>query len=417
MILYDAHTAIALLSLTSTLLLPLAVLADENRLLWRTQTTSEYDSNSRLRADNKTSLTGTRLQTSADYSNSAASHNLSTGLSAYREQYNRSEYDFSGYTLDTQLQKRGEASVLILDIDASRQSTRISELTDTGTITDTASARQQYAGSLFWQQQHSEKGRLYSNASFTQVDYDSDTFADYHNWGLSLGWQYQASPRSQWQIQTSYSEYQSEQYSESGSSDTLLLQQSSEVTAKTESLQASFNHQLSERFTSTISLGQSWTDNRVDSTSTQSIPFLGQITSSSQSNTEGDLWTANIAANYAMPRGDISLQLTRNTKGSGNGSLTEINQGTLQYQHAISATRRFSAKLYYSEQEDFLSTDSRQSREYYSVELGLRQQLSKVLTTRLNTGYRAQQFSSRSERPESYSVQLSLQYTPYSTLW
>ena len=68
-------------------------------------------------------------------------------------------------------------------------------------------------------------------------------------------------------------------------------------------------------------------------------------------------------------------------------------------------------------QKGFLSENIRQSREYYSIDLGLQKQLNQQLTVRFSSGYRTQTFSNNSERPESYSVALSLQYIPYSTLW
>ena len=379
--------------------------ADENRLSWSTQLQAEYDSNSQLRSDDEISLAGTRLQTGIDYSKKSAASQLTTHTTLYNEKYNRSEYDFEGYLLNAQFQKNGETYIFTIDVDSDRQSTRVSELTDTGTVTNAASYRLENAISTLWHQQLNEQNSLYTNVNFTRIDYESATFADYNNWGATLGWQYQLNTLTLWQVQTSYSEYTSEL-----TQNTDLLRQNSEVEAETKSIQVALQRQLAENLDLKLSLGQLSTQ----STTEQFFDFSNQTI---VNESDGELLIANVAANYAMRRSNISLEWMRNTQGSGSGSLTEINKNTIRYNYDLSPTSRLDVNLYYSEQDGFLSEIARQSREYYRIYLGLQKQLSRQFTTRLGFDYRTQKYSNSNERPESYSATLSLQYIPYSTLW
>ncbi len=389
----------------ASLLLSSMVYAEENHLSWHVQSATEYDSNSQLSMSDKISLASTRLQAGVDYSKQSAVQAFSASMAVYDEKYNRSEYDFRGYFLNTQFQTLGETYTLSTNIDSTQQSTLISEQSDTGQAFNQSSYRLENAVSALWQQQLNRRNSVYVNALLADVHYENAAFADYRNWSTVLGWQHQLTTLTTWKIQASYSHFQSEL-----NQDNDIFQSRAEVEAETQNIQLSLNQQFTERLRLAVALGYS----AINNITRQSINLLTQpiIGESNKS-----IPTANIIATYEMLKSSIEFEFLHNTEGSGSGSLTELWKSFIRYNRSFSATSRFDFRVFYSERKDFIADANSQSREYYNLDAGLQKQLNQQLTSRTSIGYRAQTFSNNSERPESYSVKISLQYRPYPNLW
>lgn len=382
----------------------------EQQLAWSMQNDFEHDDNFRLTNSNEQSLSGYSLGSNLDYMVSDEINQLSFKNSISLEKYNRSEYDFEGYSTNLGYSANMERNAILIDLDSTKLSTRTTENDDTGNIINQASYRMNTNGSLSWRYLVNETNDVLLSSSKQKTLYESDLFADYDIDNYSATWQYKQSQKTMWRLRTYYSEYEADFFQTIG---TNII--TNNTTSETTGLEITVERNFSYKLSLEASIGNA--DIKTDITQQNST--TNQIVNS---NANADLVIYSAAINYALVSGNLLFSTSRNTQASGSGSLVEVDEASFTMVNNLSELDQIRTQLQYIKRSDIdnnLNSLSENSRDFYGVNAFYTRKITSKLSSTIGVGYRTQEFNDRNDNGEAdaFSGTLSINYAPNRLIW
>lgn len=385
-------------------LLFLDTYASEKQFMWSLQSGYSHDSNTRLSTTDEQSLSGYNIKPEAEYRFNDGINQYSSELSMNAESYNQSEYNFEGYSTKLDYRRNLERSSFLIDFGSDRSSTRTTEENDTGNITREASYKITTGNNLSWQYLIDPSSSLVIGTNAQKVKYESESFSDYTNLGLNVTWQKSTTQKTTWLTQIYHSVYESDSPLVIGNSTGELATESI-----TNGLRIGLEHQFSPVFSFDFLIGNAKTRTR------QVLDLTDQ-----SSRNSSRLLVLDTSFDYRLSIGKLSFSASRDIQASGNGSLIEADNATINFNHNLSDMSKVFYELHYLQQRnDSNSINSDDDREFYRFGINYQRRLKNHLSITIGTSYRRQKLleNSDNDKAESVSGNISFRYQPQKIIW
>jgi hypothetical protein len=272
---------------------------------------------------------------------------------------------------------RTETGIFGLDAEVDRDTTRTSELTDTG-VFDVIARRLRYRLAPSYTAIVTPRNRLRVDGAYTDVTYDTGTLSDYAVVSGGATWQHDYTQKTEVTLGVSGYHYET---TSGPDSETDLI-----------ALLFGVNHKYSERLSVSANIGPRYAT--IDNA-------LGR------ENSIGVQLGAGVE--YLMSeQTTISGSVDRSVSGSASGTTPERNTLRLSIRHQFLPRWDFLFGALYIKDEDD-STSGTGGREYISLEPAVRWQVARNVDLSTSYRYRRQEFDSGSEA-DSNAVFITLTY-------
>lgn len=376
------HRAAAAILLVVIAALPSAARAAEWYVESRVQTQLNYDSNLRLSPDDEISTVGGVLSPEVKIGRRTEALDLSL--------FGR--VDFNGFTNDTSLSSIDEkvavdAKYLTqlgrfgLTADYVRDTTLISEIDDTGNLTE--AARVERIDVLpSWSYELSEIDRIDLGAGFTQNSYHTDTLTDYQFYTGQAGWSRELSEITSVQTIGYVGRY--------------VAEDSIDTRADIYGLTVGLAHRFSEQFSAQAAVGPEYVVTKFDD-------------ASGSRDTETDLgYRIDAGLIYLMDE-LTRLEVTGSRKTEPSGSGDTVTRNRLQAALTRRVTELLSLRLDGTVlQNDSTSTDNL-DRLYYALQPSAIWRLDREWDLNASYRFRSQDFDNQNTA-DSHAVFLTMTY-------
>lgn len=352
------------------------------------EATAEYTDNVRLVPDDETELHGVVI--SPEFSLTRRSERMEAKITADFDfaRYNHSRFDSDDQALRAGLDYRWEQTRLNLDARATRNSTRTSELQDTGRIGEEATRKERYALDGAIEQQLDPRNAATGALNYSTTHYESNALSDFDVLGASLGWIHRYSERVDLRSELYFSRFETDERPQ--------------VESDTFGLRVGGDYALNETLTFSLRVGGA----RVETEHGPGSAREGRF--------EENAYTLDSALDYRLQRHRLIARAARATEPSGDGVLKKSDRLSLDYRYRLAPQASLETTLTWL-QSEAIDDPVADERDYASLQLGYRRQLSETwsLATRLRHQY--QRREAESGHAEANSVQLELRYSPRET--
>jgi len=349
---------------------------------------AESDSNVRL-TTNKTKIQGGVL--SANFELASKTPTLELGLvgGADFSKFDESRFDSNDQDIAAHANYKTAQSELGITAGFMRDSTRTSELEDTGRFQDAAIRREQGDVGVHWNYTINRTNGVKLSAQHSEVDYATDLLRDYDVENVTLTYTHILNKRISLQAQAYLQNYQT-----SGGL---------EIAADTFGGQVGVVTALSKKFSFTALVGTAKTDQDFDT------PF-GTVSQSSNN------FVLNASLKYRVPRYEMSLGLTRSITPSGNGFVQLSTIGRANVSYRVGKYAQIFANITQGTNKTVGNTFSA-NRDFQSASAGLRYRISKAWRLSLRYRYRNQEPFNSNIKAKSNAVYFTLHYQPLAHKW
>jgi hypothetical protein len=323
-----------------------------------------WDDNFRLSEANPVSTSIARIGVFADLQGTTEISSLRLALGARATNYSESsiddidEYDFS---LDTA--RWGERWSGNFDLSLRSRSTTETEFEDTGELVDGNKRTARVAPGANYQLD--ERNSIYTNLSFSDVTYDTDSFTDYIDNSLAVGWVNKFSEISELSI--------------NGRVTVFDPVDDDITTSSTANLGYDFSTSEATRYSIRLGYGRVDRPTGMESNGNSSFEFNHSIDE----------------------RNGFSFFAGRGYVPSGNGNVLYESRLNLNWNHAIAERLQFDLTADVSHRSD---------RDYQTISAGVSHQYTREIRLAASLRNRAQQ--TESNNADSARAMLSLYYSP-----
>lgn len=403
------------------------IYAAEQQVGWSISSRHIYDDNPRLRSEEKESISGVHIKPEVSYQYFDGINKVSTETLYTKESFNRTDYDFEGYSASLNFEHARENNTFSTEIETTRRPTRVTELDESGISGNVASARDNHIVSLGWRSLINENQILDINASAQKTEYESENIADYEFYGIQATWHQVLSESFTGVAQLNYSYY------DAGYSDDFALSAQltspGQITTKSETYGAmlGFDWQITERLSWDTLVGTAEVETKqLIDIETQQLFFFPDFSTTlggkQETEDDSDTLLFDTSAHYALEPGAMSLSFSRRTRASGNGALREDNDVRFTYSHYLTELSQLKAKIYVGLQKslsDETLSISRDDRRYVSAEVSYSHKITQSISAIATIRHRSQEYPDRidNDRAESLSGLLEIRYQPNHLFW
>jgi len=269
-------------------------------------------------------------------------------------------------------------SVWALNADLERDSTRTSELTDTGNF-EVIATRLRYSLRPSYSYQVSQRDLIRLDVGFTDVSYDAGTLTDYRYFTAAGRWE-----RSFSQLTTL-----------SLSANAARQETENDVESDSYSLQAGVSHSFSPRLEISAHVGPRFSSDKLPTGKQSGVG----VQSGARVRYDMDEQTS------------VSASATHSVEPSGGGSLRDRRRFSISARHRYLPRLAFAFSADYQEDSDPNGNNAASDRTYFSVSPSVTWQMKQDWDISAFFRYRQQEFSGGSVGA-SNSVILSLNYHP-----
>lgn len=385
---------------------PSAALAAQNQLNWSVRAEFEHDNNVSLRSENPQSTAASQLKPDLGYQYDNGVHVLSANTALTFTNFNDSVYNSDDQLFSTSYQHRGETASQSLKLTSTRDSSRSSEIDDTGFVGDAATRRVKNLGELGWNQALSETDSLSLSGFYQKTNYQSLQLADNSIEGLNSGWQHIYSARFNTVVQLMYQDFNSELFSSVFGIPTRIL-----TNSRSSGAQLTLGYQMSELWKLSLELGSSKVDTEQQFDS-RYFNFLNEV--------ETDTDTYALKFDRKGETSAWKLSISQNNDASGNGTLRVDQRAEATYTQSFSKRSKLTTALRYIKRKALnseLVSFSNEEREYYSARLAFSYRVTEFFWASIETTYKEQQYLDSDNRADALIGTLALTYRPSAKLW
>jgi hypothetical protein len=406
--------------LFSKVLLPLlvtgstAATAAEYSSGFRIDSAYAIDDNIQLRETDETSIAGYTVSPglALTYRTAAFSAGLNGTL-------NFADFDEEQYNSDDQravltLKETTQHNEFSLDAGINRDSSRTSELLDTGRITNKAVRRKDLWFAPSWTHAVNQQHTLQFSGRVQKVEYQSDNFSDYDYQQVNAIWMFTLSPRSSFHLQAFGNHYENDQ-TVTVDSDTYGLRVGGSI-ALSKNLSLSGLAGLMKAKTAYGFVGV-LSDTVPNADITESDLINAELTVSGL-DTQFEDTTLVLDGNlkYRQQRYSLSLNLSSQTQPSGNGYEQQSDRVVLIYSYRVSQLAGLNLNATYGENQS-LDSSINDQRSYTSVQMAINYKITETLSLGGRYRFRAQDRENSTGNADSNAVFITLSYQPKIQKW
>lgn len=375
---------------TATIIASTQLQAAELAFIYSIKAGAESDSNVRLTSRDKSKLQGGVVSPKFSLTRKTPSLDLGINAGADFSRFNKTRFDSNDQNAGVHANYSTAHSSIGVNANFVRSSTRTSELEDSGLFQDAAVRREQGKLGLNWNYTINRTNAIAIGANVAEVDYATDVLRDYKTKSLSLTYTHILNKRFSLQAQAYAQGYKTH-------GDT-------SVSADTVGGQIGIVAALSNKLSLSALIGKAETEQDFETL------IFGTVSQSSGS------FVVNSSLKYIVPRYELSLDYSRSVNPSGNGfvQLANIGRG-----HAMYRVGKYTQVFvnFTLGKNDTVGDVFSASRDYQSVDTGIRYQFAKAWRVNARYRYRTQEPFLSNNRAKSHAVYFSLHYQPLAHKW
>lgn len=403
-----------------TLLLSLLIaggnvaIAAEYSSAFRIDSSYEIDDNIQLRETNETSIAGYTLSPglALNYRTPTFSAGLK-GTLAFAD-FDEEQYNSDDQKVALTLTETTQHNVFSLGAGVNRDSSRTSELLDTGRITNTAVRRKDLWLAPSWTHSINPRHAMQFSGRVQQVEYQSDNFADYDYQQLNVTWIMTLSPNNSLHIQVFGNHYENDQRTSVDSNSyglqmggVIKISENLSLTGLAGLMKAKTNYEVAGAFDTEL------TDSGIFETDLANSSLFNNATTVQFENTTV---TLDGSLKYQQQRYSLSLNVSSKTQPSGNGYEQQSDHASMVYRYRLTERTNVQINASYGENASQDNSISDQ-RNYSSVQLAMNYKLTKTLRVGGRYRFRSQERENTSVSAESNAVFITLTYQPQTQKW
>lgn len=375
-----------------TVVLPSSVLAAEYVLGYQVESGFEYNDNVRLSSEDEVDISGLVLSPSATLSRNTERLESDLALKLDFNKYDEQDYDTDGQDLKADFKYFLERGELNLNTGFKRDSTRTSELEDTGLVGNKSVRKETAVLGLSGFQMVSERNGVNAGINISDVSYESQSLIDYSFYSGFVGWLYQWSSQTKLRVQGYANYYENE------------------ASFRTESdgygLQLGLDSQLSERLEVSFLGGSSHIK----------TDYEASLIPGGKTSDKADTYILEANLKYFDERNSVSFIAKSATNPSGNGYVNKSDSIGVNYSYMFSEKSRFNLGLSAGQikaLDDGIDAD----RDYARGQLRIDRQFAQNWLVAARYTYTWQDNQGSLSDADSNALYLSLIYKPVQKVW
>lgn len=306
--------------------------------------------------------------------------------------FDERDYDSSDQRMILDVAKQTPRNELGLQAGGVRDSTRTSELEDTGRVSRRAVRREDYWLAPSWLTYLSERNALRFGASFHDVSYGSRTYTDYTTAGVDVTWLHILSPRTTLKLQGYLN-----RFDVGDALDTL---------SDTAGMMAGADFALTENLKLSALAGAAKVETRRDLP--PSVPF------SRRSNENVTVVDARL--DYTQPRWSLSFNVASQTYPSADGLIQQRRFARAAWSYRLSELLTLRLGALYGQNES-VERRFRIDRDYADADAGIDWRITQSLYLNARYRYRFQDYDNAPGDASGNAVFFGIRYEPVPKRW
>lgn len=358
----------------------------------RIGTNGEYDDNVRLVESGETSISGASVAPALrlGYRTPDVTASLDAQLNFAR--FDESDYDSNDQRMVFDVAKKTPRNELALQAGGVRDSTRTSELEDTGRVSNRAVRREDYWIAPSWLTYLSERNALRFGASFHDVVFDSASYTDYTTAAADATWLHILSPRTTLKLQGYLNRFEA--------NDAL------DTRSDTAGVLAGADFALTQNLKLSALAGLANVETRYDLP--PGAPFADR--------SDENVTVVDAKLDYTQPRWSLSFNVASQTYPSGDGLVQQRHFARASWSYRISELATLRIGALYGKNE---SVESRYAidRDYADADIGIDWRLTQSLFLNARYRYRFQDYDYSVGEADGNAVFLGIRYEPAPKRW
>ena len=371
--------------------------ATEYSLSARADAGVEADNNIRLAPNNEDAVTGYHFSPTLLARVADRDFEASADLDLDFSRFDDSTYDSDDQNLALRFVKQMRTAEYGISAVFKRDSTRTSELEDTGRFTQQATRKEQTTFTPYWTQQLNERNALRVDATLGDTEYESNNFSDSEFESASLTWLYQLTERTGLQLQLYGSSYETTSFRE--------------LESESLGVRAGFETALTERLQLNVLAGVSRVDTEYESTFS-----IGPLAIVSGSDDRGTATFLDAELAYRSERSRWALEIGTDAMPSGDGYLRTNHRVGASWDYQLTDRIDTSIRGQVGRSES-LDDQIEDERDYLSAEASLSYRLTPTWNITAKYRHREQDRDIVGDSAESDAVFFTLRYIPVDMTW
>lgn len=282
-----------------------------------------------------------------------------------------------------------------------RDSTRTSELEDTGRFSDRAIRKENARITPYWTHRLDERNSVKLGLNYQDVTYQAANYSDYQLGSSTLSWVHQLTGYTAWQIQFYTSNYNAEGFRD--------------VESDASGLRLGYETALTQRLELKVLVGASRIDTSYQSTFLVNTPG-GAVVITGGDDDQATTAFADMVLTYTSARSLWNVRLNTDAVPSGDGYLRVNNRVDADWIYQLTERIETVIAILYGEAE---SLDDRvdDKRDYINFEAGVLYRLTENWDIATLYRHRAQDQGGMLDSAESDALFVTLRYHPPGMVW
>lgn len=399
-----------------------------------------HDSNIRLSENDELSASGGAVEAAVRLGQRTPTLTNQLDLRALSTHYNRQNFSSDDQFVSWTLAKQWERGSFDLRADVYRDSTRDTEIGDTGVILG-ADRRERYFLAPSWNYYLSERQLLTISGSGEVINYDNERYTGYDYGQGTVGWTGVLTEKARVFVQGTYTNYKSEEqdfrlqtplpiWILSGFRLPLAFNQTLISKSETYGLQIGAEYQWSEALILSVLGGRSKSNNSYELDDPNAVCITAMnlgiredvIGLCGLDDNDGDVTTINASFSWQNDRNTITASATNQTQPTADGYLIESQRANAAWSYRLTELARISIDLSYGKNkaQDASPTQlnaDRSNRDFYDARVRYKHQLTENWFVEADYHYRYSDREVISGVAESNAVMFGLRYEPQGWRW
>lgn len=431
---YSARLSATLALTVSSIAFPGVATAAEYSAEPRLRSWIEHDSNIRMTEDEELSAMGTAAEAGLLLKRRTEVSSQEFDFSVRSKHYNRSEFSSEDQFFRWGAARNWERSTLNLLLNVDRDTTRDSELSDTGVILG-SDRRERYYFQPSWSYSLSERQLISVSGSAEAIRYDNERYIGYDYGQMTLGWTWVSNERMSWFLQATYADYESKESMDFSfllpSFPPLLYSQSYATESETYGLQAGGEYSWSEQLKLSVLVGRSRSENTYDINDPSQVcsifselppEYLGAIGLCGMEDNDGNVTTLNASLEWSGERHRFTGSALSETRPSADGYLLETERLSVGWEYRVTEHARVFLDATYGRNEGLGNSSSqlganRSDRDYIDARLRYRHQLTEQWFVEADYRYRQTDREIIPGVGESNAFMIGVRFEPQGWRW
>lgn len=399
-----------------------------------------HDDNIRLSPQNPTSLQGREVRTALDSGVASETWQLDLDIDLRFNNFNREEYDSDDQYIDLNFNKNAERQSFGVRSSVVRDSTRTSEIEDSGVVGFEAQRKETYRLNPYWSYFVNSTNRLTLNGSYSEIDFaeSASRLTDYDSAAASLSWF--SVVDEDLTLQFMVSGYSTEYDSRELQGRTYLVDTAYELESESYSAQVGGEFKFTEQLTIDALVGVINTKQQTDVTdpesacetgvpATVSIPFFPFSATASlipneclREDFDEDSVTGEIGAKWSGERSNWGVRYSIEHVPSSLGYTVESEKARANWKYRLTETSNVEFRFLYGQVEALdassaTTTSINDNRDFVNTRLVYSHRVADNWSVVADLGYRWQEREAARDGAESYAIKMGISYTPTGSIW